>query len=490
MFLRNASLLVLLSTALTPVACSSSEAPQEGPSSPADAGDSARADARIAEAGASAARDASEPADANALPDGSHDPAEASDSSALQDASDASESRDASEASASQDANDSSASPDSRDASMVGDIGSIDAQDGELTDASDGSEAQADGPDAVAPGDPSEVAYVSTHLGGILGLSVDPTSGALAPVQGSPFGAGAGYYALGVAPAARFVYAADWFKSNVDGYRIMRDGSLAPLLGFPVKTGGQPIALSIDPQERFVIVGNFGEKNIYVYSFDRATGGLNAVANSPFAIGDTPAVLAVDPSSRFLYVSSNSAAGIRGFAIGDPSGQLVEMQGSPFGVATVHGGGFAFAPTGRLLYSGGSGISGFRYDAVTGVLTDIPGAPLGPAESDSTAVDIATDVSGQHVYAVSMGAQTLSAYTVEPTTGALTALPGSPYAVAPSPYSVGVDPSGRFIYVGNDAVQVTGLKPSVGDGGLLPLTGSPFPFGGPQPEFAFVRFDP
>jgi DNA-binding beta-propeller fold protein YncE len=43
----------------------------------------------------------------------------------------------------------------------------------------------------------------------------------------------------------------------------------------------------------------------------------------------------------------------------------------------------------------------------------------------------------------------VSAYTIDGTTGALTSVPGSPFAAGSDPQSVAVDPSGKFAYVAN-----------------------------------------
>src|SRR5207244_10342622 len=49
--------------------------------------------------------------------------------------------------------------------------------------------------------------------------------------------------------------------------------------------------------------------------------------------------------------------------------------------------------------------------------------------------------------------QTVSAYTINTITGALTAVPGSPFAAGMYPFSVAVDPTGRFAYVANEGSQ-------------------------------------
>jgi 6-phosphogluconolactonase len=67
----------------------------------------------------------------------------------------------------------------------------------------------------------------------------------------------------------------------------------------------------------------------------------------------------------------------------------------------------------------------------------------------------------------------------------LTAVPGSPFDGRPAPYSVAIDPAGRFVYVGNDdANQLSAFSLDAATGTLNPIAGSPFTANGLQPEIA------
>src|SRR5262249_55290077 len=65
---------------------------------------------------------------------------------------------------------------------------------------------------------------------------------------------------------------------------------------------------------------------------------------------------------------------------------------------------------------------------------------------------VAIDPTGKFAYVANAGdfreAGSVSMYTINPTTGALTSL-GTPVAADVGPLSVAVDPSGRFAYVAN-----------------------------------------
>jgi 6-phosphogluconolactonase (cycloisomerase 2 family) len=79
----------------------------------------------------------------------------------------------------------------------------------------------------------------------------------------------------------------------------------------------------------------------------------------------------------------------------------------------------------------------------------------------------------------------VSAYTIDDSTGALTAVPGSPFPAGVAPRSVTVDPTGRFLYVANCGNPCFNGANDLGDiyafsidgatGTLTSVAGSPFP---------------
>ena len=99
---------------------------------------------------------------------------------------------------------------------------------------------------------------------------------------------------------------------------------------------------------------------------------------------------------------------------------------------------------------------------------------------------------GEFVYVVNNQDATVSGYAVNPATGALTAVPGSPFATVPTPRSVTVDPSGRFAYVAGTGVAEYTINSATG--ALMPIAGSPVAAGvdplsvavDPTGRFAYV----
>ena len=68
----------------------------------------------------------------------------------------------------------------------------------------------------------------------------------------------------------------------------------------------------------------------------------------------------------------------------------------------------------------------------------------------------------------------VSAYTIDGTTGVLTQIPGSPFPAGQNSHSVVADPTGQFLYVANhDSNDVSAYIIDGTSGALTPIAGSP-----------------
>ena len=151
----------------------------------------------------------------------------------------------------------------------------------------------------------------------------------------------------------------------------------------------------------------------------------------------------------------------------------------------------AVDPTGKFAYVANMGcfdafvgdVSMYTINATTGALTSIGS----PARADFGPHSVTVDPSGKFAYVANDGdfevtGGSVSMYTVSATTGALTSAGtiDSPCAPPPSPgscapYSVAVDPSGKFAYVANEggfAPTSVSMYTINGTNGALTFTGT------------------
>jgi hypothetical protein len=96
--------------------------------------------------------------------------------------------------------------------------------------------------------DPSgEFAYVTGNNAYVSGYTINPGTGALMAIAGSPFPAGSEPISMAVDPSGKFAYVADRDWPKVSGYTINpRTGALTAIAGSPFRTGaGEPFSVAI-----------------------------------------------------------------------------------------------------------------------------------------------------------------------------------------------------------------------------------------------------
>jgi 6-phosphogluconolactonase (cycloisomerase 2 family) len=82
-------------------------------------------------------------------------------------------------------------------------------------------------------------------------------------------------------------------------------------------------------------------------------------------------------------------------------------------------------------------VSGFSIDRKTGALTPVPGSPFAAGGNPRS---VAVDPTAQFVYVTNERDNTVSGYSIDRKTGALTPVPGSPFAAGNTPISVAITP--------------------------------------------------
>jgi 6-phosphogluconolactonase len=149
--------------------------------------------------------------------------------------------------------------------------------------------------------------------------------GALSPVPGSPFptgGNGAGGGAVGpnrITVVKDFIYAANTGTNTVSAFGINpATGVLTPVPGSPFPTGGIAdgigMSLTATPDDKFLIAANGLSTNITVYSI-AADGALSQVAGSPFSSGAGGLLVNAKVTSDGKFLAVSTPASISTFSI-------------------------------------------------------------------------------------------------------------------------------------------------------------------------------
>ena len=151
---------------------------------------------------------------------------------------------------------------------------------------------------------------------------------------------------------------------------------------------------------------------------------------------------------------------------------------------TACGGGDSGPPPPPTYTVGGTvtGLSGsglILVNSASGALTAVPGSPFPAVTYPEARALLGTAPWGTYLYVANAGSDTVSAYAVDTSSGALTPLSPATFATGKGPSSIAVDPSLGYIYVANNggSNDVSAFSVAIGTGLLTPLAGSPFPAG-------------
>jgi len=221
-----------------------------------------------------------------------------------------------------------------------------------------------------------------------------------------------------------------------------------------------PTVMSISPTNAFA--GEFG--------FTLTVNGSNLVpssvvqwngSNRPTVFVSSSQVTA-QISAADIVMAGTAAVTVFTPAPGGGSSNTATFTITPCGAVAPRS--IAIDPTGKFAYVAGTAcptnvfgyVSTYAVNATTGTLTSI-GPPV-PTQ-DEGAISVAVDPAGKFAYVANWGegdtAGSLSTYNIDATTGALTSIATiqAPCGLGPgscAPWSVAVDPSGKFAYVANE----------------------------------------
>ncbi len=130
----------------------------------------------------------------------------------------------------------------------------------------------------------------------------------------------------------------------------------------------------------------------------------------------------------------------------------------------------------------GSRIYGFSVDEATGALTPLTGFPIVPGNGGINSIvseRMIADTANNRIYVINDSSDTVSAYTVDPASGALTAMPFSPITLTSGPWNtIAVHPSGSPIVVSDNSLNGDALSFVITDKTATPAMGNPFPVTG------------
>jgi 6-phosphogluconolactonase (cycloisomerase 2 family) len=278
-----------------------------------------------------------------------------------------------------------------------------------------------------------------------------------------------------VNPAGRYLYAENVDSETISKYCISVTGTLSRCATLPFEF----FAMAFAHKGQIAIVTN--TKGITSYRTS-ATGAMSLISTVPAASAGGPVV--VDPKGKFVYVVNESISTISEYSL-SVSGRLAPLAPTntvPTGWLPFYA---TFSPQG-FLYSvdyGAGTISEYSMDLITGALTLTDTVPTGSTSGfGSQPRWISFDPSGSFAYVGNVYDNTISQFSVDAATGVLTRN-GADVPTSWAPLQVVVDPSGKFVFSADGDGQI--MQFMIKKDGTLAANGSVligsiydgFPFG-------------
>ena len=203
---------------------------------------------------------------------------------------------------------------------------------------------------------------------------------------------------------------------------------------------------------------------------------------SPFAPPTLPSSInsMVIVNKQFLYVPVGGFSEVLGFSINQDTGALGPISGSPF-VAQSSDDTVTADPAGRFLFVGGRlspSISVYQINPSTGALTLTPGSPF-QSFNVVFANSLTVDGTGNFLYVgQTFASNPVAVFSINQTTGALSEIGGSPFYLGVA--VVQADPIGKYLLgvadgtgtSGDQHIYVFSINSSTG--ALSPVLNSPF----------------
>jgi 6-phosphogluconolactonase len=334
----------------------------------------------------------------------------------------------------------------------------------------------------------------------VSGFSIDPDTGALTELAGSPFRIDGypvedyPYRGLYVGSRDKFLFVAgkvatsSSFQYSLTGYTIDAvTGVLSQIPGTPITSPSSFTRAFFHPNARVLYLPVYNE-GIRAYSIDPAIGVLTPVLGQPYRLpGDFyPARGDFDPSGSTLFVGSGLSdptlqTRVHAFAVDATTGALTLLRtvdySGPLGDVLVHSSGkYAY-----MWYTGRVALIGIDNPAS---LTVADAAPFPPVVSTgSISVGALLEGSGRYVdfaynYQSPAGGRPgyVVAYRIDTASGALTLLAGSPNRInGGGIVNVVLDTTRRYVVATSlFPATMNVLEHDSATGGLEHVPGSPF----------------
>ena len=292
------------------------------------------------------------------------------------------------------------------------------------------------GPAALAVDPEGRYLYVGRRVAlDIASFRIDQADGGItqigsATLQGEPV-------ALATDRKGRYVLSAYYRQRTAAVHRIENGAAVTPAVEWRMTASGAH-SMQTDPSNRYAFVphiANRGPNQIYQFLFDESTGHLTP--NSPPLLEPTeslgPRHFCFHPSLDTVYFSNEQGCSVTAYRLNTGTGTLEAFQTIstlPQGYTGINScSQIQITPDGRFLYApnrGHNSIAGFSVDPSSGTLS-----AAGHAATQAVPRAFSVDLQGKFLFATGLETGNLTSYVIDQATGELT--PSEIYPVGNRP---------------------------------------------------------
>jgi len=305
----------------------------------------------------------------------------------------------------------------------------FDADSGALAEAELAAEIENPSYLAVHPSGKYLYSVVETNDGATSAYALDEATGTLTLLNTQP-AKGDAPCDLEVDPSGKMLVVANYTSGDTTAYTINADGSLSEPTAFMKHEGSgphdrqrSPHAHSVDwsADGRYVLVSDLGKDRVIVYQADIANGTLTPASEGVAPAGSGPRHFAFSADEKFGFSLGELASTITTMSFAD--GKL-----EPLGTVTTLPEGYEdrtttaeimLHPSGKFVYASNRGhdsLAAFAVDGSTGALS-----PIGIYESGGeTPRGFAIDPTGAYVVAAHQKSDNVVVHAIDQATGVLT----------------------------------------------------------------------
>lgn len=286
---------------------------------------------------------------------------------------------------------------------------------------------------------------------------------------------------LEIHPNGKFLYAVSESggAGTVSAYAIDAETGNLKLLNQQPSGGSGPCHVNVDRSGKNALVANYGSGSASVIpikedgTLAEPTGFVQhegSSVNPQRQAGPHAHSINLSPDNRFVFVADLGIDKIMIYKLEAEKGTIVPND--PAFAKLKPGAGprhFTFHPNGKFAYvinELACTVTAFTYEPASGALSEIQTVPTLPAgfSGSSSCAEVRVHPNGKFLYGSNRGHDSITVYRIDPAKGTLT-LVEFETADIKTPRNFNIDPTGAFCLVanqGSDSVVVFGIDPQTG----------------------------